>query len=482
MIGTGAKSRKLDTVVVGAGISGLIAAHALRARGLSVKLFEASDRAGGLLRTTVEDGFLWEHGPNSAPSSAKTLIGLAKEIGLESEIIYSREAAATRLLYQTGRLLPVPTSAKELMKSELFTFGEKLRMFGEPFIMKSRGNKPESVAHFVSRRFGTAPARTLVDAFVSGIYGGDARRVGVRSAFPSLYNMEQEHGSIAKALRKRANSKRKAGEDSAHGELFSFRGGFGQFATTLAESLGDSLELNAEVSTIALAGNEAGSKQRGYRLSIESESGLSEVRSDRIILAVPSRTAGLLLAGIAPMAADILFDIEYAPMLAVHAAFTEEAIGLIPEAFGFLIPRPQRVRTLGWLFNSKIFEDRAPKGMVSLTGFVGGATDPTAVQAPDYAMRHLVLGELALTLRRLAAPVPSYFSFSRAEPGLPQYDLGHSRRLAAVSTLLEQHGGIGLVGNYVDGISLENCAKTAIRVAEEMAQRKDVVSGQRNNS
>ncbi len=52
----------LDVLVVGAGVSGLVAAVELKRRGFSVQLLEASDGVGGRVRTDLVDGFLLDRG------------------------------------------------------------------------------------------------------------------------------------------------------------------------------------------------------------------------------------------------------------------------------------------------------------------------------------------------------------------------------------------------------------------------------------
>jgi phytoene dehydrogenase-like protein len=51
-----------DVLVVGAGVSGLVAALELKRRGFTVQVQEASDNVGGRIRTDVVDGFLLDRG------------------------------------------------------------------------------------------------------------------------------------------------------------------------------------------------------------------------------------------------------------------------------------------------------------------------------------------------------------------------------------------------------------------------------------
>ena len=56
--------------VVGAGIAGLTAAYRLKRKGYRVVVYEASERAGGVIRTERREGYLAELGPNSTGGQA----------------------------------------------------------------------------------------------------------------------------------------------------------------------------------------------------------------------------------------------------------------------------------------------------------------------------------------------------------------------------------------------------------------------------
>ena len=64
-------------------------------------------------------------------------------------------------------------------------------------------------------------------------------------------------------------------------------------------------------------------------------------------------------------------------------AFHARALGGRPGApngFGFLVPRGERPRILGALWDSSVFPgERAPSGKILLRVMIGGALDPEAV-------------------------------------------------------------------------------------------------------
>lgn len=443
-------SRSGPICVIGAGISGLAAAQELLDRGEDVVVIESSSRAGGAIRTSKVDGHLFEWGPNSFSSTASEILELAEKAGISQDIISAKESAETRLLYHRHHLRRIPTGPKELMKTDMFTLWQKLRILWEPFVAKRTSVGPESVAEFFSRRFGPAPTRTLVDAFVSGIYAGDARQVDIEATFPMLKQMENEFGSVIKAMKARS---KKGGKEKI--TIKNFKEGLEELPLGLARNLGDRLKLNCKAKSLR---SRVGG---GFDLIIDGPDGTEELTAKQIVLAVPAQIAGLLLTGVNPIVADLLFDIDYAPIASVHAAFEDGELENLPEAFGFLVPRPSRMRTLGWLFNSMTFDGRAPEGVQCLNGFIGGSLDREVVKAQPDALKYILLGELSLALGMHSFPEPSYFKIINHEPGLPQYMVGHAKRVKAINTLLQDTPDLALIGNYLEGVSLNDCIKKA---------------------
>jgi oxygen-dependent protoporphyrinogen oxidase len=54
---------------------------------------------------------------------------------------------------------------------------------------------------------------------------------------------------------------------------------------------------------------------------------------------------------------------------------------------------------------------------------------------------------------------------------LPQYNVGHAKRVAEIRRLEEALPNLGLVGNYLTGRSIGDCVELASRVAEKLNSR-----------
>ncbi|MGH7198077.1 MAG: FAD-dependent oxidoreductase, partial [Candidatus Omnitrophota bacterium] len=95
--------------IIGGGITGLACAHRLtelakeNGAQLDVSLFEAGPRLGGIFETEKKEGFLLEKGPDSFISEKPAALALAKRIGLENEILGTRNEHRRSFVARHGR-------------------------------------------------------------------------------------------------------------------------------------------------------------------------------------------------------------------------------------------------------------------------------------------------------------------------------------------------------------------------------------------
>ena len=453
----------VPVLVVGAGISGLVCAYALRKAGVDAQIVEAGPRPGGLIRSERRDGYLLELGPQSFSSTAQ-ILELCRELGIQDQLVEA-PARAPRFLLVHGQLRAVPLSPPAFFVSSLFSAGTKGKILRDVF---GRSAPPESgdesVAAFVRRKFSAELLDKLVGPFVSGIYAGDAEKLSLRAAFPQLYEAERSAGSVVRGMIRTAKSKPKPRHKPM---LQTFRDGNETLVNALAASLGPALRTLTSAREFSLedpAGVSAARSKIHVGLSTNNSAG--QITADNLILATPSNVSADLLR---PLAADVavaLNQIEYARVAVVSLGYAKPAIASSLDGFGFLIPRSEKLRTLGTVWNSSLFPDRAPDGHVLLTSFVGGATDPGITELPAEEICSIVHRELAPILKIQSAPAFSNVTvYSRA---LPQYNLGHTERVAAICNLSAKFPNIFLAGNYFSGPSIGSCVEHAFSVAESV--------------
>jgi oxygen-dependent protoporphyrinogen oxidase len=467
----GARSQ---VIVLGAGITGLATAFYLQRAGARVRVLEARATTGGVITSPQTGDFVFENGPNTVPATAAEFLRITREAGLEQRLLRSRPAAAVRCLYQRGRLRPLPTGGRQFLTTPLLSFGSKLRVL-RGLIKKfpPRPNEAEpTLEAFFAERIGAEATRTFLGAFVRGVHAAEASELGAKSAFPKLWEAIQRQGSLIKAVGSMMRAKRaEAGGDvpleraEASG-LLSFPGGLSELVQTLRGTL-DALHLDFDATAIRADG-------AGWR--VLGADGASHA-SEHVVLALPASRTHTLLADRLDELPELtdLAAVRHAAITVIHLGLSDPNGTLLPAAFGFLIPPgepagPKEVKALGMLFSSQIFEGRAPQGSAAVTCLYKSEAlaelDPE--EYPQRARR-----DLLLALGSQQEPELQTSSSQSWSDVIPRYAVGHGERMAALKTRVESAlPGIHLAGNFVDGVSVDDCIgrgrKTAASLAESM--------------
>jgi len=442
-------------LVVGGGISGLVCAYALRKSGIDAQLVEASPRSGGVINSVTREGFLLELGPQSFSGTA-ALRELCVELGISNELLQAPQRAPRYVLID-GRLQPAPLSPPAFFLSSMIDGATKWALLRDIFGKSTPPDSDESVADFVRRKFSPQLLDRLAGPFVSGVYAGDPERLSLRSAFPQLYEAEKSAGSIVRGMMRLAKSKKGPRERPT---LQTFRQGNETLVRVLAKNLGPALLAETKVAEISSQSDSS------FSVRLETRNGVESVSTKSLILATPTDITGSLLSQLDSSFSSPLTSIEYAAVAVVSLGYRQQDVGHSLNGFGFLVPRSSGLRVLGSVWNSSLFPGRTPEGHTLLTSFVGGATDADATKLKPEEMAVLVHGEISPVLSMKSDPVFSNVTiWPRA---LPQYNLGHSDRLATVAKCRSRFPGLWLTGNYLQGPAIGSCVEQALVVAEQV--------------
>lgn len=461
--------------IVGGGIAGLSIAHALRAEvpAAEVVVLERADRAGGYVRSERIDGYLCETGPDGFLDNAPGTLALVEALGLSSRIMPSRDAARRRYIFRGGRLHEVPLSPGAFVTSGLLSLRGKLRVACEPLARPAPGHD-ESIRQFAERHIGREAAQVLVGSMVSGIFAGDADELSLRSCFPKMREMDERYGSLVRAmLAKRREGRTSNGPGAPAGQLTSFVDGMEELVRAAADSLGPAVRTSQQVTGLVprhRRGTVAGPRPIGARPFGITSNGAG-IEADAVVLAGAAHDTAHLVRPFAPTAADLLAGQRTAPLAVVCLGYDEAAVRAARgplDGFGFLVPRGEGPRILGALWETSIYEHRAPQGKVLLRVMIGGASDPEAVDLPDAALLEVVRQDLARTMGLGLAP--AFVHLVRHGRGIPQYTIGHEARLRRLEHLLADHPGLFLAGNSYRGVAVNACIADAPRVAALVAE------------
>jgi oxygen-dependent protoporphyrinogen oxidase len=459
---------QVPVLIVGAGISGLACAYHLRKSGIDAKIVEASPRPGGVIRSERRDGFLLELGPQSF-SGTPQLLNLCRELGIENESLEA-PPRAPRFLLINGQLKPAPLSPPAFFASSLFSPRTKWSILRDALGHTTPPYIDESVAAFTRRKFSAELLDKLVGPFVSGIYAGDPEKLSLRAAFPQLYEAERAAGSVIRGMLRAPKSKKGPKQRPT---LQSFRDGNETLIKALATNLGPALRCGVVATAIQQGGAEFPQSGERFVVDVKTADDTETMVADHLVLAVPTYVAAKLLH---PEIAAPLGEIEYAPIALVSLGYSKQDVGHSLEGFGFLIPRSEGLRTLGTVWNSSLFPNRAPQGSVLLTNFIGGATDQQAVSLSAEEISAIVHREIApiLSIRNQ----PTFSNVQIYERAIPQYNIGHTTRVGNFQRESSSLLNLKLVGNYLRGPALGACIEQALAVADEIgAGVSDASSG-----
>ena len=453
---TDMKNIKKDTLIIGAGLSGLTVAWKLKQiPGHTILLLEQSERAGGTIASHAEDGYLAEGGPHGFLDNCTESQALLTETGLDKECLKAPLAKFVRYVCMNGKLKLIPQSPLKILVAPLISPLAKLRVAGD-FFKKPLEGEP-TVSEWVQYRFGKA-LLPYVDAVFTGTYAGDLDRLVIDAVMPGVRKIEKEHGSLIYGLLKKMKTAKttKAGQGKKKGlpAMTSFPTGMGRLPERLYENISsDEIKNDCPVLSIS-RGND------GWLVNTEKES--FECRN--LVLALPVNTALTLLANIT--APPPLAKIPEARIVTIAMGFGAGAS--LPPGFGYLTPEREQRFCLGALFSSNMFPGRSPKDHILLEALVGGRRHPERLELDDDTLIKEAVQDLQQLLN-LPNP-PSYAKVLRPRSGIPQLEKGYPDLLKWRNNMMKAEKGLYVTGFGWEGIGLNDMIKTAYRVSDAIKQ------------
>jgi len=457
--------------IIGAGISGLAAACRLRELlpDSAVTVFESSARPGGVLRTVRRDGFLIETSADSFITSFPWALRLCDRLGLADKIIPTDAAHRRAFVVRRGRLLPIPDGLMimapsrlgPLVRSAILSPWGKLRMAAEAFVPRGSGND-ESLASFVRRRFGREAFERLIQPLVGGMYTGDPERLSVLATMPRFVEMEQQHGSLIRAMRSknRPGAEANQGSGARYGLFVGLTDGMSELVDAICRSLPPgTIRCDCPVSDLTRDGQ----GRWGMRIANASE----PAWFDRVVVAASAPHTQRLLSTIDSELAESFRQVPTNSSAIASLGYRREQIEHPLDGFGFVVPSAERLPILSGSFSSVKFPGRAPAGHALVRVFLGGATRPDLLERSDESLMRLAHEELSRLIGIQGEPVLSMLS--RWSQAMPQYQIGHLQWLETVRSRLASLPGLELAGNAYEGIGVPQCVHSGEMAAERIA-------------
>lgn len=452
-------------VVVGGGITGLATAWYLRhgldgepVGAVDVTLLEASDRLGGKIAGGRLEGIDVDVGADAFLARRPEGERLARRLGLGDDLV----APATGQVWlwvrgalrplPTGTLLGVPGDLASVARSGILSPAGLLRAAAEPLLPRRRRPDDRSVGDLVSSRFGREVTEVLVEPLLGGVYAGRADRLSLAAAAPAIMAAD---GSRSLLAGMRAQGRR-AGRADQGPVFLTVAGGLSRVVEALADGI-DDVRTGAVVA--ALEPRPAG----GAAVVLTDG---SSIEADAVVLTVPAFAAGPLVAPLAPEAGRLLDGIPYASVAVVSAAYPASVAAEFPEGSGMLVPPREGRFVKAATWSSRKWAHLADAERFLLRASVGRIDDRRWQDLDDDGIVARVTAELAEATGIDGAPVAT--RVTRWERSLPQYEVGHLRRIRDVRDAIRVSAPwLHVAGAAYDGVGLAPC----IGQAEDVVRR-----------
>jgi protoporphyrinogen/coproporphyrinogen III oxidase len=461
-------------VVVGGGITGLTTAWMLRhgpADGdpvrddVDVVVLEASDRLGGKLHTvdlataTGED-LRVDVGADAFLARRPEATDLALRLGLADDLVTPQTGGVWLWLARGLRRLPeatvfgVPTDATAVARADVVSDRTLARVVAEPLTPRAPLVGDAPVAEVLAPRFGREVVDTLVEPLLGGVYAGSVDRLSVDVTVPMVAEAARADGPLTPGLQ--AHRRRTAGDTRP--VFHTVAGGLGRMVAGLQHGL-PAGAVRTGVRAVALEPAPAG----GWRVVTDHGDVLD---ADAVVLATPADVTASLLADLAPDSVEALAQIPYASVAVVTCMWDRAAAAGVPEGSGMLVPRTagRLVKASTWSSGKWPHLDLEDTFLARFS--VGRVDDPAPLDLDDATLTRRVLAEAAEAMG-VEAP-PRTTRVTRWERGLPQYEVGHRARVAAVRAGLP--GGLHTAGAAYDGVGIAPCIAQAATVAAALRE------------
>lgn len=461
--------------VIGGGITGLAAGHALGTAGvdLDVTVLEQSGRLGGKILTDRIDGYTVEGGPDSFLSVKQRGVGLSRELGLEDHFVRPVEANAGAFVLNRGRLvrLPegltglVPSRLGPMFRTPLLSPAAKVRVAMELALKPKPGDEDESLGEFIERRFGRQVYDRMIEPLMAGIYAGDGRQLSLAATFPQLRETERTHGGILRGAlaTKRELARRGQGNGPKRGFL-SFARGMDELVNRLGASLrnnGGTIETGADVRSIMPSLDDA-----GFRVEVIT-GGQRRLRTfDAVIVATPAWRAADLVRPLVPGAAEALAGIPHVSNALVAMGFDASRFPRRLRGYGYVVPRAENRAVMAMTWVSSKWPDRAPEGKVLVRAFIGRSGQEQLLAGDDASLIAIAGREVEDVLE--VAGEPELTRVYRWERSMPQYNLGHLQRVETIRAECGTIPGFEIAGNMLRGVGIPDCIASGEQAAANL--------------
>lgn len=436
---------KVETIIIGAGISGLSTAHFLSKKSSDFLVIESEEKVGGIISTKKESGFLCENGPNTVLLNNDAIEELINDCGLTNEIILPNESAKkNRFVFHKSKVQALPSNPFQIFTTPLLSFLDKIQFLLE--IIRPAKKENVSVKEFFDYRFSSNFTNQFIEPFLTGIYAGNIKKMSMKHALKKVWDIEQNNGSLIRGLMKKNSSKKQA-------PIFNFKNGLSQLTDKIKHNLENKILTGHAVTSIQKT-------EDIYVLKINKK----EYFCKNIISTIPAFSLANIIED--KNLVKELNEVKYAPAEVFHFGFKNEDIKNPINGFGLLTKASDKKSFLGILFNSEIFDHVSSKESKLFTVIVGGERQPHLCELPTQELQSLIENDLKELIQSQNKPhFSNHYSYKK---GIPQYQMNHQNLLDEIQHFQSKNKNFLISGNFTKGVSVSDCIQNAKKLVNNI--------------
>jgi len=452
-------------VVVGAGITGLSAAHRLMVDrpGLEVTVLEAAPVAGGRLVTTPFAGLLVDEGADSFLMRVPWAADLCTELGLSDELVAPSARSAS--LWLDERLRPIPAGSvlglpldPAMVQPGLLPEADLRRLAG-PGLPEKRlpaGDGPAgdlSIGEVIRSCAGDAVLERLVDPLLGGVNAGLADEMSCASMTPQFLRAARSDDGLLATLRIAT-----AGADPAAPIFNAHPAGMAHLIETLVERLAHRVRTNQRVLSITADEN---------RWLIDLDNGTET--ADAVVVTTPAPVAATLVKAACPRAATTLRGIRHASVSLAAVAYRRSDLEVPADQSGFLVPRGSDMLMTACSFAGSKWSHLDDGEHTILRVSAGRIDDDRSSHMDDDTLVTALRRDLSTTLGVKAGPTAA--RVTRWPDSLAQFPVGHRRQMAEMLLGLNQDApGLFVTGSAHNGVGIPACVRSGSDAAAAVSE------------
>lgn len=459
---------RCDVLVIGAGISGLVAARELRRSRPSwdVRVVDVASYAGGKLRSTELAGLTIDVGAESVIVRRPEGLALVDGLGLSSALRNPGPAGARVLGPHGAAALPpdtlmgVPSNPDSVAESGLLS-DEGIRRLRAPREPAPLGDDA-SVAEVIGSQLGDEVVDRLVEPLLAGVYAGRADRLSLRATVPPLWAALRERPAVLEAVRHvRATSPQQSGPVFATLD----GGGIARIPAELIAQDQLSVALGTAARSITRTADE-------FEVAVGAAPERRAIRARGVVVAVQPQKAAKLLGDVCPAGARELGDVVTSTMAVVALAFRRSDVARVPTSSGLLVPVSSGRAVKAFTFVTTKWPHLSEEYVV-VRASIGRVGEDQVLQRDDAELVRLATTDLA-DLTGVRA-VPADAIVQRWAGSLPQYDVGHLARVERIRAAVAAVPGLAVAGATYDGVGIPGCINSAISAAHRIIENNQTM-------